>query len=90
MPLPSVHIDAPGDAGSNIPDEPFRPKYVFGSRPDARSRALATIEEAKEAATKLTVEQRLEQSSIMAMQLDGLDHPGAHSQADGPKVSTFD
>ena len=86
-PLPSVRISVPADAAVSIPDEPYQPKYLF-SQP--RTKTLATIDENKEAAAKLTVEERLQQSSIMAMHLEGLHDSVDHSRTDGHKFFTFE
>lgn len=83
-PLPTVLINVPAGPEASIPDQPFRPKYAF-SRPEGQGRTLAAIEESKEAAERLTVEERLAQSSIMAMHLDGLGSAANHSEADGHK-----
>ena len=83
-PLPTVLINVPTGLEASIPDQPFQPKYAFG-RPEGQGRTLAAIKESKEAAERLTVEERLAQSSIMAMHLDGLGSAADRSEADGHK-----
>ena len=71
----------------SIPDEPYQPKYMFSQ---ARTKTLATVDENGEAGKKLSIEERIQQSSIMAMHLEGLQDSVDHSRTDGHKFFTFD
>ena len=82
-----IDVAGMGEAAVSTPDQPYQPKYSF-SQP--RTKTLATIDENKEAAAKLSIEERLQQSSIMAMHLEGLHDSVEHSRTDGHKFFTFE
>ena len=85
--LPSVRIAVPSTPQTSIPSEPYKPKYQFGS---VKEKKLTTINENKETIEKLTIEEKLQSSSIMAMQLEGLNGGVGKEKIDGHNFFTFE
>ena len=85
--MPSVRITVPSTPLASIPSEPYKPKYQFGS---GKEKKLPIINENKEIIEKLTIEDKLQSSSIMAMQLGGLDGGVGKEKIDGHNFFTFE